>query len=127
VKRFLLAGALIAVAVYAVGAIGDATQTRADVRHAHLQTEVVFHLEGKVYKPGLDTGAYTLWGTCAATVSGELVGPGIEPIGDGSYRAVVRPSLGAHDKERLLGCLNDLTLERVRSHVESVRELPVEA
>ncbi len=33
------------------------------------------------------------------------------------------PSLGDHGKERLLGCLNDLSIDRLKSNVESVDQV----
>jgi hypothetical protein len=35
------------------------------------------------------------------------------------------PSLGHHGKERLIGCLRDLTVDRVSSHVDSVADAPL--
>lgn len=122
-KRLLVAGAVAAVAFFAVGAIGDATQTRADVRHDDLKTEVVLHVEGKNYRQSIDTAAYALWASCSATVAGDLVDPGVERLGQGNYRFAMSPSLGYHGKERLLGCLRDLSIDRVKSSVESVRDV----
>jgi hypothetical protein len=110
---------------FAVGAIGDATQTRPDERHDDQKTEVVIHIEGKNYRQSLDTGAQALFASCAATVGGDLVEPGIESIGAGDYRFAMTPSLGEHGKERLLGCLNDLSVDRLRSNVESVGDMPL--
>ena len=122
-KRLLVAVAVAAVAFFAVGAIGDATQTRPDERHHDLKTEVVVHIEGKNYRQNIDTAAYALWASCSATVAGDLVEPGIEPLGDGDYRFAMTPSLGHHGKERLLGCLRDLTVDRLKSNVESVQDV----
>ena len=52
---------------------------------------------------------------------------GIEPIGPGDYRFAMTPSLGDHGKERLLGCMNDLSIDRLRSNVESVEDVPLGA
>ncbi len=113
--------ALVAAMVFGVKAIGDATQTRPDQRHADRTTEVVVRLEGRNYHQSLDTAAHALWGSCAATVAGALVDPGIQRIGDGVYRFAITPSLGRHGEERLLGCLRDLTVDRLKSSVEFAR------
>jgi hypothetical protein len=124
VTRALVVLALVVGGALGVKSLGDATQTRPDVRDGDRMTEVVIRLEGQNYRQGLDTAADALWGTCAATVSGDLVEPGVEPLGAGRYRLAMTPSLGDHGKERLLGCLADLTVDRLRSSVESVADVP---
>jgi len=44
----------------------------------------VVRLADRSYRQSLDTAAAVLWGSCAATVGGDLVDPGIEPLGDGT-------------------------------------------
>lgn len=122
-KRLLLIGAIAVGAWFSIGAIGDATQTREDVRHADRATEVVIHVEGLRYRQSLDVAANALYSTCTATVSGRLVEPGIVDLGGGDYSFAMTPSLGHHGKERLLGCLRDLTIERVKSSVVSIEEI----
>jgi hypothetical protein len=123
-RTFLVGGAVATAAIFGVDGLADATQTRADERHADLQTEVVVHVEGKRYQQSLDTAAWALWASCAATVPGELVGGRIEPLGAGDYAFAITPSIGHHGKERLLGCLRDLTIDRLKSSVVSVRDVP---
>jgi hypothetical protein len=127
VRRFLLIGALATAGFFGVGALGDATQTRADERDADLETEVVVHVEGRNYRQSLETGAWALWASCSATVEGTLVEPGIEALGDGDFRFAIHPSIGHHGRERLLGCLRDLTVDRLKSSVELVRDVPARA
>jgi hypothetical protein len=124
-KRLLVLGVLLIIGAFAVDAIGDATQTRDDKRDTDKKTEIVFHVEGKHFRQSLDVAAQALFGKCAATVGGHLVDPGIEPIGPGDYRFAMTPTLGDHGRERLLGCMNDLSIERLRSHVESVHDVPL--
>jgi len=125
VKRALVSAVLVAGGAFGVNALGDSTQTRVDERRDDAKTEVVVHIEGRNYRQSLDTAAYALWGSCAATVGGDLVEPGVEPLGDGDYRFAITPSLGRHGKERLLGCLRDLSIDRVKSSVASVTDTPL--
>jgi hypothetical protein len=111
---------------FGVDALADATQTRPDQNHADERTEIVMQLASQHYKQGLATGAVALWTTCSATVGGSLVAPGIVDDGHGQFHFSVRPSLGRHGKERLAGCLRDLTVERLRAHVISVADKPLE-
>lgn len=122
-KQLLVVLAVGAGAFFAVGAIGDATQTRPDERRDDLKTEIVVHIEGRNYRQSLDTAAYGLWASCSATVAGDLVDPGIESLGDGDYRFAMSPSLGDHGKERLLGCVRDLSVDRLKSNVVSVHDV----
>jgi hypothetical protein len=114
-------GLLVAGGWFAVDKLADATQTRPDHRPKGSRTEIVFAVETKRYRQSTETAAQTLWGTCSTTVSSSLVG-GVQPLGDGDFRIVLTPGLGKHAKERVLGCLDDLTLDRVRSHVERVTD-----
>ena len=38
----------------------------------------------------------------------------LAPIADGRYRVVLRPAVGDHERRKLVGCLEDLTVDRVR-------------
>ncbi len=109
---------------FGIDALADATQTRPDQRHADQRTEVVMRLSSQHYNQSLATGAFALWTSCSATVSGALVAPGIVNDGNGQFRFSVHPSLGRHGKERLTGCLRDLTIERLPAHVVSVADKP---
>ena len=126
-KKTIVLGLLLVVGVLVVKALGDATQTRDDERHKDRQTEVVIQIKTERYRQSPDTAAQALWGSCTATVDGKLVQPGLVREGDGVYRFAVTPSLGEHGKERLRGCLNDLSIDRVKSNVESVDDVPLTA
>jgi hypothetical protein len=126
-KRIIILGLVLIVGAFVVDWIGDATQTRPDERDSSRQTEIVIDVQSQHYKQSLDTAAMALYASCSATVPGHLVGPGIEAVGGDKYRFAVAPTLGEHGKERLLGCLNDLSIDRVKSHVDSVQDVPREA
>jgi hypothetical protein len=116
-----LAVLLVALSV-GVDALADATQSRPDEIHENERTEIVMQLASQHYQQGLATGAVALWTTCSATVHGSLVAPGIVDDGHGQFHFSVQPSLGRHGKERLTGCLRDLTVQRLRAHVISVAD-----
>jgi hypothetical protein len=126
-KKLLVVAVVLVGGFFAIGAIGDATQTRPDQRDPDAKTEVVIHIDGKNYRQSMETAAHALFASCAATVQGDLVAPGIEAIGGGEYRFAVTPSLGKHGKERLLGCLNDLSVDRVKSRVRAVHDVDLDA
>jgi hypothetical protein len=124
-QRLAIIAALLVVASVVIDELADATQTRPDQRHTDRRTEVVIDLEGQHYRQHLATGATALFGACSATVSGALVDPGIVDEGNGRFSFSLAPSLGHHGKERLLGCLQDLTVERLRADVVSVTDRPL--
>jgi hypothetical protein len=125
-RRVLVLVGLLAVTIIGVDHIADATQTREDVRHGDQATEVVIDLDAQNYRQPLATGANALWATCSATVAGNLTDDGIVDQGNGRFRFAVHPSLGEHGKERLLGCVRDLTVERLRAHLVSVHDVAYE-
>ena len=52
---------------------------------------------------------------------------GPEALGDGRYRVVLAPAVGEHDQRKLVGCLEDLTIDRVRGDVVAFRHTPAPA
>lgn len=121
-RALLLAVALVIAAAVAYYGLAEATQTRNDHLTPGTRSEVVVEIETRAYRQDLATAAHALWGTCAATVGRDLVGE-IEPLGDRRFRLVTSPALGRYGGERLVGCLNDLTIDRVRAEVVSSRDL----
>ena len=124
-QRLAIIAALLLLGSVVIDELADATQTRADERHTDRRTEVVIDVEGKHYRQSLATGANALYGACSATVTGSLVPPGIVDDGDGRFRFSITPSLGKHGRERLLGCLQDLTVERLRVDIVSIHDRPL--
>jgi hypothetical protein len=100
--------------------LADATQSRADVRPDGSTTDVVLLVEHNRYRQSTATAAQTLWGTCSATVVGELDGAAPRPLGDDRFLLRITPALGRHTEEKFLGCLRDQTLDRVQATVLSV-------
>ena len=58
-----------------------------------------------------------LWGACQGTARRRVVEPGMQQVGDATFRIVVEPGLGRHARDRLTGCLEDLTIEEVQADV----------
>ena len=107
-----------------VDVLGDLTQTRPDRPRPGWRSEMVIEVRARneAHRPaGL---AQRLWLACAHTAERKLVAPGLTELPGGRARVVVEPALGHHARQRLRGCLEDLTIERARGHVVSVRHLP---
>jgi hypothetical protein len=117
-RRWLVAAALAVAAVVAVGELGDLTQSRPDEVRADAVTELVLAVDVDRFGPGPDAAADALWGVCAAQTSSHVEGGGgPEALGGGRYRLVLVPAVGHHERRKLVGCLEDLTIERVLGDV----------
>jgi hypothetical protein len=110
---------------FGVDFLGDLTQSRRDPVDADEVSEIVLSVDQDRFGGGQDAAANALWAVCAAqTTSRMVVTDHLQPLGDRQYRAVLQPAVGDNDERQLVGCLEDLTVERVRGDVESFRTLP---
>jgi hypothetical protein len=124
-KRLAIVAALIVVIALSIDTLGDLTQTRPDALDEDTVSELVMSVDQDRFGSGRDAAADALWSVCYAQTSSEMAGErGLEPLGGGRYRAVLHPALGKYDGRQLIGCLEDLTVDRVLADVESVRTLP---
>ena len=121
-KRALVLLVVAAVAAVAIDLISDATQTRPDASQPRHRTEIVYRVTARG-QPEL-AAAQGLWGACQGTALRTVLPPGITAAGDGRFRLVVQPALGRHARDRLTGCLEDLTIDDVKGRVVSMRQLP---
>ena len=118
-KRILVLLLLVVGTIAAVDLLADATQSRPDRVRADEVTELVVDVDVDRFNPGEAAAADALWAVCAAqTRSRPTTADGPEPLGDGRYRLILTPAVGEHDERKLVGCLEDLTIERVRGDVE---------
>ena len=117
-KRALIVLGLGAAGILAIDVIGDATQTRPDHVRDDYVSEVVFDIDTRLQR---DEGrlAAGLWGACQNTVTNEAPF-GLERLGDDTFKVVLEPELGTHARQRLVGCLEDATIDRVLGDVMSV-------
>ena len=120
-KRAVALLAVAAVAYLGIDMLSDATQTRPDDEHPNSRTELVFHVASR--DGPVDAAAHGLWGACQGTAHRKVLEPGLVHAGDGNYRLVLQPSLGRHARDRMTGCLEDLTIDNVKGKVVSMKEL----
>jgi len=122
-KRLAIVVAVIVVAVVAIGELSDLTQSRPDPVREDSVTELVVAVNEDRFGPGQDAAADALWAVCAAKTSAKVVdgNSGLESLGGDRYRVRLRPALGRHGELKLVGCLEDLTIDRVLADVKSVR------
>jgi hypothetical protein len=121
-RNVVLAGALVVVGVLATDALGDLTQSRPDHVAPDSRSAIVLHVSGREYLQDLDDGARNLWAACAGTTSRRLVddADAFTEVGTDAYRFVVQPALGRHTRRKLVGCLEDLTVDNLVGDVVSI-------
>ena len=119
-RRDLVVGAALAAAA-AVGldVLGDATQTRPDREHPNAVTEVVFDVSVRGDRDVMQA-AQSLWGACQTTME-RATSPADVTVEGRRASVVVRPALGTHARQRLSGCLEDATLDRILGRVVAMR------
>jgi hypothetical protein len=98
--------------------LADLTQNRPDTAVAGTSTVVEFDVATRDYRGSDAAAAAALWAVCGVTVPGEDGGP--VTSADGDFAVTITPAIGENGRKRLLGCLEDGTLDRVMGHVQSV-------
>ncbi len=117
-RRTAILVVLGALGALGVGRLADATQSRPEAgRAADSTTAISFVVQDGRYPSGADTGL-ALWTACQGTFSARTIA--FTRTTDGRYQAVVQPSLGQLAQRRLVGCLEDATVDRLRADVTAV-------
>ena len=125
-RALLLLVAALALAM-GVDVLADLTQDRPDRVLAGTRSEIVLDLQSRDRGGSALLSAQGLWGACQGTVRHRLAAPGVIEVADGRFRLVTEPALGEHSWRRLQGCLEDTTLDKVKAHVVSKRDVGPEA
>ncbi|ONK14017.1 hypothetical protein [Streptomyces sp. MP131-18] len=120
-RRLLRAGAATVAVALAAGlflGLSAMTATKPPERGGDTATSVLFTVDGR----GVDgrraaLAAHQVWERCRDATAVPLLQAGLAELDDGLYAATVHPSLSAHDEHRLLGCLQDTTVDRARLSV----------
>jgi hypothetical protein len=112
-------GVLALAGLTALGIVGlaELTQNRPDPTVEGSTTVVAFDVATRDYRGGDETAAQALWAVCSATVDGDITAPAF--TGD-DFRVTISPAIGDNGRKRLVGCLEDGTLDRVVGHVSGV-------
>lgn len=120
-KRALLAVVLLVVGAAAVDKMGDAFQSRADHMPPDSRSEVVLQVSAEDYKGDPAQAADAIVAACRGSVRNRVLDdPGVVEVEPGTYSFSVQPGLGKNNRVKLVGCLQDLTIDRVQADVVSV-------
>lgn len=122
-KRTLLVAIAVAAVIAGVDVLADLTQDRPDRVVPGSQSEIVLAVESRDRGGSALLSAQGLWGACQGTVHHRLADPGVVEVSDGRFRILTEPALGEHSWRRLQGCLEDTTLDKVKAHVVSKRDI----
>lgn len=124
-RPVLVGLAVLGLAYLAIDVLADATQTRPDFEHRDSRSEVVFRVATRQHGRVPRLAAEGLWLHCqGATIGGRtLVGGRLTEVDEDTFRAVIQPALGTHAEQRLRGCLEDVTVDRVKGRVLVIRDL----
>jgi hypothetical protein len=119
--RRVVASAAVAVAIAGgIYGMAELTQNRPDAVASDSETTVEFTVSTRGYRSGDEAAAAALWAVCGATVSSASQGP--VRHGD-AWHLTLRPAVGEHGQKRLVGCLEDVSLDRVKGNVVRVRSV----
>ncbi len=116
-KRAVLVVAAVVALAGAIHVMREMTQNRPDALRAGTVTTVDFRVSTRDFQRGEPAAAAALWAVCAATVPGDT--SAAEPV-DGDWRVTIEPAIGENGEKRLVGCLEDVTIDRVVGRVLSL-------
>lgn len=107
------AAALVVAAAVGVGLLRE--EAMYDPRPGPAGTATAIELEARDRTgPAREDDLLLLWRTCTRPLTTAQRSASFTVTGPGAGRAVVRPALGSHQATRVEGCLQDLTVDRIR-------------
>lgn len=118
-KRLLVRVALLGVVAAGIVAMAEVTQNRPDEAVPGSMTTVAFTVDAEDYQRGEPAAAIALWSVCASTVDGD-VSPVPAPT-YGHWEVTISPAVGEHGQNRLVGCIEDVTVDRVVADVVALQ------
>ena len=122
--RIVLVAVGIAIGVFAVVALREATLSTHEPVARDSQIEVVVDARVKGGEGGqtLDEMVEAQLVACRLEVSSDLVGD-IEPLRDGHFRAVLEPSMDETNRRQFRGCLEDWRIDQFQLDVIRLAEI----
>lgn len=109
-------------AAVVIGLLAGRLQNRTDERVPGSRSVVTFDVDAYDVEQPVEQAARALWYACNQTVPSHLESLSIGEGGNGV--ATLTPAMGPHDRKRLMGCMHDATLDRIRGEVVSIVDLP---
>ncbi|MGP3971480.1 hypothetical protein [Streptomyces sp. 6N223] len=120
-RGWLRAAGWVALAAGSVGLViglAKLTQTQPPAHGTDSATTVLFTLDSQGLPEGrAQLAARQQWERCRDATSVPLEQAGMTALDENLFAATIHPSLSEHDEMRLLGCLEDATIDRIQLHV----------
>ena len=121
--RVVLGAIGLAVGVAAVLALREATlSTHEPVAGTGIELVVSARTRGGERNQTLPEMVEAQLQTCRLEVTSDLAGP-IEPLGDGRFRAVLRPAMDETNRRQFRGCVEDFMIDHVQINVLEITVL----
>lgn len=111
--------ALVLVGVLFVDQLADLTQTRPERVRRDYATRITMEVRNRRDRPSI-LAAEALWTTCRWRMRRMVVDTEIQAVGDYRFEVTITPELGATGRRRLKGCIEDVTLDRIKGNVVSM-------
>jgi hypothetical protein len=109
--------------VAAVDLLADATQNRPDRPQAGVTT-IVVDVQLRDAGTTVDEAAEALWVACRSTFGSQIPHAQVAGVGESRATVVLDTRIGQHARRRLVGCLEDATLDRIQASVQKVTTAP---
>jgi len=122
-KRAAVVLALVVGAVVGVFALAEATQNRPDVVERGSSSQLTMTIANRDGPAGL-AEAQALWAVCNRTARSLKLTAPVASLGGGAYRVDVTPAVGHNARKRLVGCLEDMTLDGLLGRVTALENAP---
>jgi hypothetical protein len=125
-RPFRVAMAVTAAAIAAVlgwqviDVMGDALQTRRDSPRSDVDTVLTVQFRGSVSNRDPVRAASSLWGTCNHVLRQRITPAEILDQGAGRIELRIAEDIGPHGRQRVIGCLQDATIDRIQASVISI-------
>ena len=120
-RRAVASVALVLAVAAGVFVLREATQNRPDIVDPDSSTTIEFSVSEQRFQRGEPAAAAALWAVCSSTVGGTVSTP---QAFDDAWRVEVVPAIGEHGENRLVGCLEDVTIDRVVGDVIALTTTP---
>ncbi len=117
---FVMAAFLL---VAAIDLLADATQNRPDRPQAGVTT-ILVDVQLRDVGTTVDEAAEALWVACRSTFGGRIPQAQVAGVGQSRATVMLDTRIGQHARRRLVGCLEDATLDRIQASVQEVTTEP---
>lgn len=118
-KRLALVLAALALVFAGIDALADATQNRPDVAQPGSSSRLTLAVKGPNGPVGA-VEAQALWAVCNRTARAVHLTSPLQQVGTGQFQLQLEPAVGEYARRRLVGCLEDMTLDGLLGRVTSL-------